>query len=589
MTDIGVVNGKVTSRPRSNRNQAEAFLDCILEQEDTDAVLLLEDVDVSESSRVAFETWIRLKTDDCFRRVNHDWGEFDGADAVKEGHKDESRFVLFDNRRMFLVAVAWTVEHEVRTFSAYPELLVIDGKMNTNKSKLEYYIGVGVQGAWGNSVLFRAWLPNKTRHAYEWLWLHALPTLLSRALLHAILGVMSDDCSTMQPILVTLVCKPGGILPNAQAYLCIYHFQRIFFSKFGMGSSVRQWNLVGSKAGGRGGNWGGKVTWRYPWQRVLSGAMYRLQKSETKSEFQQCLQWIATVINTAPNLGPVRGDLRNAVRKVFQSKVNDKEKWAKLYRKIVRIYDANASSRGEGEFSHTWELGLTSQMTFRTGFVKIRFGSDRRMYRNIEKAESWMGTKLKRRNAPMYNASVPDWQFMCDKFTPHYHKKIESQVRAAHTFLTCALVEKSDTCVIWKVWSTSFDADLSESDSDSESDTGADRSNDVEHGPEVYTGEGGRASEECVDFPVVESATIEMRNDDDADGFESEVFKWRHVREVMARQVDGKWEFTCDCAFLQRTCVVCRHIFTVFWHVFGRWRISEIRWHRAVINVRFKQ
>jgi hypothetical protein len=51
----------------------------------------------------------------------------------------------FTGRRMFLVAMVWTFAHEVRVFSAYPELLVVDGKMNTNKSRLEYFLGVGIE------------------------------------------------------------------------------------------------------------------------------------------------------------------------------------------------------------------------------------------------------------------------------------------------------------------------------------------------------------------------------------------------------------------------------------------------------------
>ena len=183
--------------------------------------------------------------------------------------------------------------------------------MNTNKSRLEYFLGVGIEGAWGSSVLFRAWLPNKTEQACSWLWLHAIPLLFSAALLAAILGVMSDDCSTMQPILVSLVCKAGGILPNARSYLCIYHFQRNFFSKFGMGSSVRQWNLAGSKpTSKRGGNWGGKIEWQYPWQRILCGAIYKLQQCESDKEFQACISWIADVINTAQGPGPKQPQLQ---------------------------------------------------------------------------------------------------------------------------------------------------------------------------------------------------------------------------------------------------------------------------------------
>jgi len=480
MADLGVVNGTITSaHARSNCNQAEAAINWILEQEDTEAVILLEDVDCSSPTKVAFETWVRKNGQDRFSRVRSELGEFDGADAVKGGHRDETRFIRMDGRRLFLVAMVWTFEHEVRTFSFYPELLVVDGKMNTNKSRLEYFLGVGIEGAWGSSVLFRAWLPNKTEQACSWLWLHAIPLLFSAALLAAILGVMSDDCSTMQPILVSLVCKAGGILPNARSYLCIYHFQRNFFSKFGMGSSVRQWNLAGSKpTSKRGGNWGGKIEWQYPWQRILCGAIYKLQQCESDKEFQACISWIADVINTAPNMGPLRGDLRNAVRKFFQLKIQMQPKWAKFYRLTVRMFDADASSRAEGEFSDIWQLGLTASMAFRTSLVKIRFGSDRRMHRKIEKAETLMGTQLKRRKFPMYESNDKDWKCLCDKFTPHYHKKVESQIRAAHSFLTGALIEKSDTTVRWKVWSKSLDDDQIDAASDDDSDDESEENND---------------------------------------------------------------------------------------------------------------
>ena len=206
---------------------------------------------------------------------------------------------------------------------------------------MEHFCGVGIEGDWGNSVLFRAWLPNKTEHSCSWLWQHAIPSLLSKSLLAAILGVMSDDCSTMQPILMSLVCKPGGVLPNACSYLCIYHFQRNFFSKFGMGSSVCQWNLVGSKPTTHaGGNWGGQIQWNYPWQRTLTQAIYTLQKCESKEELFACTQWIADVENNSPNMGPQNGGLRNAMRKFFQLKLETQEKWVKHHRILVRILDS---------------------------------------------------------------------------------------------------------------------------------------------------------------------------------------------------------------------------------------------------------
>jgi hypothetical protein len=176
------------------------------------------------------ETWARdhQGPDNIFRKVSFDFGDFDGGDTLKGCKHDEARFFNLEGRRVFLVAIIWAHEHEVRLFSLHPELLVIDGKMNTNKSKLEHFCGVGIEGDWLNNVLFRAWLPNKTQHTCCWLWLYGIPVLFSKKLLLAIRGVMGDDCSTMQPILETHVCCPRGVLPNSECYLCIYHFQRNF-------------------------------------------------------------------------------------------------------------------------------------------------------------------------------------------------------------------------------------------------------------------------------------------------------------------------------------------------------------------------
>jgi hypothetical protein len=567
-----IVRGCLTTRSR-NGNQAESLIAWILEQDDTDAVILIEDVDRSTHTAPAFETWVRVHPGH-FSKVLSDVGDFDGSDALKGCQHDEARFFNLDGRRVFLVAIIWTHEYEVRLFSMYPELLVIDGKMNTNKSKLEHFCGVGIEGDWANNVLFRAWLPNKTEHSCCWLWLHGIPALFSSALLNAIRGVMGDDCSTMQPILMTHVCCRSGVLPNAECYLCIYHFQRNFFSKFGMGSSVRQWNLAGSKPTAyRGGNWGGRVEWKYPWQRVLTGAIYQLQQCESENELQACTLWVANVINTAPGMGPQKGALRNAVRKFFQLKLNDQRKWVKWHRLAVRILDANASSRVEGEFGKLWQLGLTAAMTFLTSITKIRFGSDQRMYRKIVAAENYLGSKLKRRGCPLYEMSPEDWQYMCDKFTSHYTKGIEKQVKAAHMYLTCHLVEKNETHATWKVWSKSFgqEDDVDSVDSDEEGNDSV----DVEDLPPEKFEENGIDMGEFPDFP----SNLEVEEEDE-DGFETKAFKWRHVRTVTAERVDGRFVFRCSCKYLERTCVVCRHIFTVFWVVFGAWRVHQCGWHR---------
>jgi hypothetical protein len=109
------------------------------------------------------------------------------------------------------------------------------------------------------------------------------------------------------------------------------------------------------------------------------------------------------------------------------------------------------------------------------------------------------------------------------------------------------------------VWSKSFDDNQSDVASDNDSDDESVHNDDVDViAPGAFQRED--TSEQFADFPVA-GAEFE---DGDADGNECEVFKWMHVREVTATQIDGKWEFVCDCGLLEQTCVVCRHIFYVF-------------------------
>lgn len=51
-------------------------------------------------------------------------------------------------------------------------------------------------------------------------------------------------------------------------------------------------------------------------------------------------------------------------------------------------------------------------------------------------------------------------------------------------------------------------------------------------------------------------------------------------RALTATLVEGRYQFTCSCGYLERTCVVCRHVFVVLWHMFGSWRLHEFKWHR---------
>jgi len=70
MGDVDVVRGCVTTRSRSSaRNHAESLIAWILDQDDTDAAILIEDSDRSTSTAKVFETWVRVHSQPNFRKV----------------------------------------------------------------------------------------------------------------------------------------------------------------------------------------------------------------------------------------------------------------------------------------------------------------------------------------------------------------------------------------------------------------------------------------------------------------------------------------------------------------------------------------
>ena len=145
--NLGVVDGRITSmRNPAAGNQAQNLIAWILEQDDTECCLLVEDVDQSSVTKICFQTWLRKKEEDSFTLMPT---EFDGGDVLRpkqvnaakdeEIHNDRvydsNRFIVLSGKRVFVIGIAWTHDYEVRIFSAYPDLLVFDGKMNTNKQR----------------------------------------------------------------------------------------------------------------------------------------------------------------------------------------------------------------------------------------------------------------------------------------------------------------------------------------------------------------------------------------------------------------------------------------------------------------------
>lgn len=49
---------------------------------------------------------------------------------------------------------------------------------------------------------------------------------------------MSDNCNTMGPVLED-ACSQGQAMPNAAAFICVYHLERNFHADFGVSSRGR--------------------------------------------------------------------------------------------------------------------------------------------------------------------------------------------------------------------------------------------------------------------------------------------------------------------------------------------------------------
>ena len=363
---------KVSTESVANSTKSQAFYDWIGEEESTSAVFLLENLSKSTEERIVY--------DNVLDGIVHS-SSFDGynvskpkplrpgdTEVLRHGRiYDASRFIKIPNScdEYFLVGVTWVHEEELRVFAAYPELLVVDSKANTNKYKKAFFSGVGVDGGYKNSVLFRTWIPNQTRDAYTWLVSTAIPLLVPADVLNLIQAIMSDDCQTFGPLLRSQ-CVAGGVFPNAMSLSCVYHLERNFFEEFGTGGKK-----LGLGVSTMQRKKGGVIQWAHSWQKFLVGAIYRLQRCETTHEFEECKLWVRDFINACRELDG--GTLRNLVQTFFQLKIDIAERWIKVFRMGIAHLNIVSSSRIEGEFSWLWLLRLTSALTLCKSFVKLRF------------------------------------------------------------------------------------------------------------------------------------------------------------------------------------------------------------------------
>ena len=230
----------------SYSSQTQGMLEWLREQRDKVAwAMLVENLDKSDKDHVTYETYrcdfgsqVEELVDSTFEgcKVSNSNAKKKDDEVTIHGRQyDKKRIVEIQGQRMFFIAVAWVEKPELKIFGAYPEVLVIDSKANTNALKHAFFAGVGIDGAWRNAVMFRSWIPNDTADTYYWLLNIAMPSLVPPSVLRSIRMVMSDDCATMGPIIQD-ICGPGNLLPNAVVRICVYHLERNFFQDFGVGA-----------------------------------------------------------------------------------------------------------------------------------------------------------------------------------------------------------------------------------------------------------------------------------------------------------------------------------------------------------------
>jgi hypothetical protein len=458
--DVRISKGGVTSRSGSKLNPCDSLLDWLRNEDDQTWVVLVENLDESTDSNIKFETWhgdASLNQEMCSKKEDFKQNTClkpkdnrSGAEQVIHHSRvyDTSRFVTLgdSSNKYFLVAICWASKDESRVCAAYPEVLVVDSKANTNKLRHAFFCAVGVDGNNNNAILFRSWLPNNTEDSYSWLMNTAIKLIFKPSFLARVRFVMSDNCHTMGPVLED-ACQTGESFPNAVSFICVYHIERNFFQEFGIASHGR-WQLKPSSMRKKKG---GTIDWAYGWQKQCVNAIYKMQKCESVAELEECKRWIAAFITAAPDLN---ADLKRSVRMFFQRKYALRRQWVLAFRMKRRGFNVSASSRVEGEFGVLNRLNLSGALNFRTGITKMRYSASSRHLKKRYRAERWSSTKVVRGSTSCMSSI--EFQKLDKLLTPFYRNCVEKQVTASNTYLKAQLIQvNGHQELIFRVWSPS--------------------------------------------------------------------------------------------------------------------------------------
>ncbi len=466
----------------------------------------------------------------------------------------------------------------------------MDSKAKTNKHKHAYFAGVGVDSFWKNSTLFRSWVPNQTDASYTWLTNVGLQAVVPAATLKKIKSLFTDDDNVVNAGLDALL-QVEEIFEAAKAYLCGYHIVRNFHSEFGV-NCKRVYKLKSSTTKHRKG---GTIQWGHPWQKNCADAIYRLQVCETHEEACACYLWIRDYIKRTKDIG--RKSLRQLVLRFFARKFKKREQWILAYRLTHRTLDLKSTSRIEGEFSGVHTMKLTSKMGMQKSFHKLRFYADRRRVKKMRLSQDSVSKTSKKKSPHM---TCEEWRFLDQILTPYYCRKVELQAERAKK-MEIEFVEKKYDAIIFKVWvpyvegieqvgddvADVFHDALSSSDSDNESseDQGPDDDESAEDDEGIIPARAKSPSSLNIAKDVSDSEHVSSCSSEGEDDFKP--FMWRRVRTVICeKKGNDHYNVTCDCGYMLRTCIICRHILLTISTILntGEWGFQVQSWHTRLLK-----
>ena len=146
-----IVGKKVSTKDIAMATKTQSFYNWMTDQESTTAIFLLENITKSSESRIVYDNVIdgvvKKSSFDGYNVSKPKASRPSDTEVMKNGRiYDKSRFitVLNSSDEYFFVGVTWVHEEELRVFAAYPEMLVVDAKANTNKYKKAFFSGVGI-------------------------------------------------------------------------------------------------------------------------------------------------------------------------------------------------------------------------------------------------------------------------------------------------------------------------------------------------------------------------------------------------------------------------------------------------------------